>query len=60
MVMAIHDWLHRWSQHGHNTASVLNALKSKVDAAAARVDKKQDKKDQKKEKSESSSSIKPS
>ena len=44
------------SQHDHNTASILNALRSKVDAASASVekDKKRDKKDKKKEKSESS------
>ena len=43
------------SQHDHNTASILNALRSKVDAAAASAeqDKKKDKK-VKKEKSDSS------
>ena len=46
------------SQHDHNTASILNALKSKVDAAAAGVEKekKKEKKERKdkKEKPESS------
>eukprot|EP00435_Cladocopium_sp_Y103_P049186 s601_g14.t1 len=43
------------SQHDHNTASILNALRSKVDAASAFIekkDKKADKNDKKKEKAE--------
>ena len=32
------------SQHDHNTASILNALKSKVDAAAAGVEKEKTRK----------------
>ena len=43
------------SQHDYNTASILNALRSKVDAASASVEKKEkktDKNDKKKEKSE--------
>jgi hypothetical protein len=46
------------SQHDHNTASILNALKSKVDAAAAGVEKekKKEKKERKDEKEKSESS----
>ena len=35
------------SQHDHNTASILSALKSKVDAASASAEKKEKKKDKK-------------
>ena len=40
------------SQHDHNTASILNALRSKVDAASASMEKKDKKTDKKKEKAE--------
>ena len=40
------------SQHDHNTTSILNALRSKVDAASAPIEKKDKKTDKKKEKGE--------
>lgn len=52
VVVAIHDRLHWRISAWPHTASILNALRSKVDAASAPIEKKDKNTDKKKEKAE--------